>query len=100
MEEIGLQEFTEEQMETICSLAEEAAREYILTRVPPKRVETLNITVETSAEYPVTLTVELELELSPLMRNLNVQKLADEAVKEAFAKAEKYMRELKCHLQK
>lgn len=100
MEEIGLQEFTEEQMETICSLAEEAAREYILTRVHPKRVETLNITVETSAEYPVTLTVELELELSPLMRNLNAQKLADEAVKEAFAKAEKYMREMKCHLQK
>ncbi len=97
---MGLQGLTEEQMETVCSLAEEAAREYILTRVPQKRVETLNITVETSLEYPVTLTVEVELELSPLMRNFNVQKLADEAVKEAFAKAEKYMRELKCHSQK
>ncbi len=91
---------TPEQMEELCSIAEKAAREYILSKVPPKRVETLNISVEMEGEKQLTLTVDVELILSPLMRDYNVQELADEAVKEAFASAEKYLRELKCHLQK
>ncbi len=100
MEEIGLPKLTPEQMEELCSIAEKAAREYILSKVPPKRVETLNISVEMEGEKQLTLTVDVELILSPLMRDYNVQELADEAVKEAFASAEKYLRELKCHLQK
>lgn len=102
MEELGLPELTPEQVEELCSAAEEAARAYILSRVPPKRVETLNISadVEMESGKPLTLTVEVELTLSPLMRDFDVQKLADEAVKEAFGVAEKYLRELKCRLQK
>ncbi|MEM3579297.1 MAG: DUF3194 domain-containing protein [Candidatus Bathyarchaeia archaeon] len=102
MEEFGLPELTPEQIEELCSAAEEAAREYILSKVPPKRVETLNISVDVEAENekPLTLTVEVELTLSPLMRDFDTQKLADEAVKEAFAKVEKHLRELKCRLQK
>ncbi|MEM0057403.1 MAG: DUF3194 domain-containing protein [Candidatus Bathyarchaeia archaeon] len=102
MEDIGLPELTPEQIEELCSAAEEAARAYILSRVPPKRVETLNISadVEIEGEKPLTLTVEVELTLSPLMRDFDAQKLADEAVREAFASAEKYLRELKCRSQK
>ncbi|MEM3783589.1 MAG: DUF3194 domain-containing protein [Candidatus Bathyarchaeia archaeon] len=100
MEEIGLPELTPEQVEELCSIAENAARKYILSKVPPKRVETLNISIETEGEKQLTLTVDVELILSPLMRDCDVQKLADEAVKEAFASAEKYLRELKCRLQK
>lgn len=100
MEEIGLPELTPEQVEELCSMAEKAAREHILSKVPPKRVETLNISVEMEGEKELTLTVDVELILSPLMRDYNAQKLADEAVKEAFASAENYLRELKWRLQK
>lgn len=100
MEEIGLPELTPEQVEELCSIAEKAAREHILSKVPPKRVETLNISVEMEGEKELTLTVDVELILSPLMRDYNAQKLADEAVKEAFASAENYLRELKWRLQK
>jgi len=100
LEDIGLPELTPEQVEELCSRAEEAAREYVLSKVPPKRVETLNISVETDGEKPLTLTVDVELVLSPLMQEYDVQKLVDEAVKEAFRSAEKYLRELKCRLQK
>lgn len=100
MEEIGLPELTPEQVEELCSAAEKAAREYILSKVPPKRVETLNISVEMEGEEQLTLTVDVELNLSPLIRDCNAQKLADEAVKEAFISAENYLRELKCRLQK
>jgi len=100
LEDIGLPELTPEQVEELCSRAEGAAREYVLSKVPPKRVETLNISVETEGEKPLTLTVDVELVLSPLMQEYDVQKLVDEAVKEAFRSAEKYLRELKCRLQK
>jgi hypothetical protein len=100
LEEIGLPELTPEQVEELCSIAEEAAREYVLSKVPPKHVETLNISVETDGEKPLTLTVDVEIVLSPLMQEYDVQRLADEAVKEAFKSAEKYLRELKCRLQK
>ncbi|MEM3765461.1 MAG: DUF3194 domain-containing protein [Candidatus Bathyarchaeia archaeon] len=100
MEDIGLPELTPEQVEELCSRAEEAAREYVLSKVPPKHIETLNVSVETDGEKPLTLTVDVEIVLSPLMQEYDVQKLADEAVKEAFKSAEKYLRELKCRLQK
>ncbi|MEM3704104.1 MAG: DUF3194 domain-containing protein [Candidatus Bathyarchaeia archaeon] len=100
MEELSLPELTTEQVEELCSIAEKAAREYILSRVPPKRVETLSISVETEGEKPLTLTVEVELILSPFIKNYGAQNLADGAVKEAFASVEKYLRELSCHLQK
>ncbi|MEM1551451.1 MAG: DUF3194 domain-containing protein [Candidatus Bathyarchaeia archaeon] len=100
MEDIGLPELTPEQIEELCSKTEEAAREYVLSKVPPKQVETLNISVETDGEKPLTLTVDVEIVLSPLMQEYDVQRLADEAVKEAFRSAEKYLRELKCRLQK
>ena len=101
MENIGLPELTPEHIEKLCSIAEEAARAYILSKVPPKKVETLNVSADVELENgkPLTLTVEVELTLSPLMQNF-AQKLADEAVKEAFISAEKYLRELKCRLQK
>jgi len=101
LENIGLPELTSEHIEELCLIAEEAARAYILSKVPPKRVETLNVSADVELENgkPLTLTVEVELTLSPLMQNF-AQKLADEAVKEAFISAEKYLRELKCRLQK
>ncbi|MEM2767699.1 MAG: DUF3194 domain-containing protein [Candidatus Bathyarchaeia archaeon] len=97
MEELGLPELTPEQVEGLCTIAEETARRHVLSRVPAKRIEVLNITVEAVAEKPLTLTVEVELKLSPIMRGFNVQELVDEVVKKAFEEAEKYMRELKCH---
>jgi len=97
VEELGLPELTTEQIEELCSITEEAAREYVLSKVPSKRIETLNISVEVEGTKPVTLTVEIDVALSPLMKDFDVQKLVDEAVNEAFTSAKKYLRELKCH---
>jgi len=100
VEELGLPELTSEQIEELCSIAEEAAREYVLSKVPSKRIETLNISVEAEGTKPVMLTVEIDIALSPLMKDFDAQKLVDEAVAEAFTYAKKYLRELKCHSKK
>ena len=98
--EIGIPELKSEQIEELCSIVEKTARQYVISKVSPKRIEALNISVETEGTKPVRLTVDVDVSLSPLMKKFNVQKLVDEAVKEAFTSAENYLRELKCHSKK
>jgi len=100
VEELGIPELTSEQIEELCAVAEEAVREYVLSKVPSKRIEKLNISVEAEGTKPVTLTVDIDIALSPLMKDIDVQELVDEAVKEAFTSAEKYLGELTCHSKK
>jgi len=98
--EIGIPELKSEQIEELCSIVEKTARQYVISKLSPKRIEALNISVETEGTKPVRLTVDVDVSLSPLMKDFNVQKLVDEAIKEAFTSAEKYLRELKCHSKK
>jgi len=100
VEELGIPELNSEQIEELCSIAEEAARRYILSKVASKRIEALDISVETEGIKPVTLTVQVDIALSTLMKNYDLQKLVDQAVKEAFTSAEKYLREIVCHSQR
>ncbi len=97
MKQLGLPELTDQQVEEVSLIAEEAARKYVLSKVPAKKIETLNISSETEGTGPVTLTIDVDIVLSPSMRDFNVKKLADETVDEAFGSAEKYLRELTCH---
>ena len=100
MEELGLPELTTEQIEELCSIAEEAARKYALSKVSSKRIEKLDISVEAEGTKPLTLTVDIDIALSPLVKDFDVQKLVDEAVEEAFTSAKEYLGELKCHSKK
>ena len=95
-EEIGISELTSEQVETLCATAEKAARDHVLSKVPSRKVSVLNITVDTEGLKPVTVNVEVEITLSPLMKNYDVKKLANEATKQAFKAVEAYLRELTC----
>jgi hypothetical protein len=100
VEELGLPELTSEQIEQLCAVAEETARKYVLSKVRLKGIETLDISVEAESAKPTTLTVDININLSPLMKNLDAQMLAKEAVEEAFKSAEKYLREIACRSQK
>lgn len=96
MEEIGILEITLEQVEELCEIAEETAREYVLSKVPPRRISTLNVTVDAEGTKPVTINVDVEVVLSPLMKNFDVEKLVKEATERAFASIEKYLRKRSC----
>lgn len=92
VEESDISKLTDEQIEKICLVAEETARKYILSKISPKNVETLNICAEVEGTKPIKLTMDIDVVLSPLMRNFNIKELANEAVVEAFKEAEKWMR--------
>jgi len=95
VEELGFPDLTTEQTETLCSTAEDAARKHILSKVPFKMVEKLDISVEAEGTKPVNITVEIDLVLSPKMRGFDAEALVSEAVKEAHEASENYLRKLK-----
>lgn len=95
VEELGLPDLTTEQTEALCSTAENAARKYILSKVPLKKVDNLNISVEAEGTKPVNVTVEIDLSLSPQMKDFNAEALVNEAVQKALEASEIYLRTLK-----
>jgi hypothetical protein len=100
VEDLGIPELTDKQMEELCTMAEEAARRYVLSKLPSKGIKMLNVSAEAEGTKPLTLAVDVDITLTKLMKDYNAKNLVNEAVKEAFRAAEKYLRELKCHLQK
>ena len=96
MEEIGIPKLTSEQVEELCEIAEETAREYVRSKVPLRRISVLNVTVDAEGTKPITINVDVEVVLSPLMKNFDVEKLVKEATERAFASIEKYLGKLSC----
>jgi len=99
VEELGIPDLTTEQIETLCQIAENAARKHILSKLSSKTVEKLDISVEAEGKKPVNLTVEIDLGLIPKVKDFDSEILVKEAVKEAFVASENYLRKLKCHSQ-
>ncbi len=57
---------------------------YILSKVPLKKVEKLDISVEAEGTKPLNLTVNVDLELPQQEKKIDLKMLVDEAVKEAL----------------
>jgi GGDEF domain-containing protein len=96
LETIGLPKLTPQQKENLLILAEKAARNHIQSKIPPQKITTLNIIVEIEGEKPVTVTVDIELTLTPQTKNHNTKQLANEATKKALQATDKYLKETAC----
>ncbi len=82
-------------LEEICEIAEKAAREYIMSRVPARRISSLDVDVDTEGVKPVRFSVEVDLTLSPLVKD-SADDLAEKAVEKAFMAIREHLRELSC----
>ena len=100
MRDLSTQDLTEEQVEELCAVAEATARKHVLSKVPRVKIEKLNVSVEAEGTRPMSLEIDVDVDLSSMMEKFDVQQLVDEAVKEGFKSAERYLRELACHLRK
>jgi hypothetical protein len=83
---------TADEVEQICTAAEEAARKHLLSKVPLKRVSDLDVMVEAVGDKPLSLSVDVAIEL--LGRDQDPQDLVGEATSAAFSAAEAKAREL------
>ena len=95
MVELGIPDLTTEQIETLCSTAENAARKYVLSKVSSKMVDRLDICVEAAGSKPVEVTVEINLDLVPNVKGIDAQTLVNEAINEAHKATENYLRKIK-----
>lgn len=93
--DLGIPELTEEQIETVSEVAEEAARKHIFSQVSSKQVERLDVSVEAEGTKPVNFAVEVDLLLADAAKDVDGEKLASEAVKAAFRAIELYLSKLK-----
>jgi len=94
LDELGASSLGSEQIERLCEVAEEAARNYIISRVSWREISDLNIAVETGgSEKNLLVDVDVEVRLSPLIKDFDAKKLAEEAVNAAFKSVEKFLRE-------
>ncbi len=83
---------TDDEIEAICTAAEEAARGFILSKVSLKKLEDLNLSVEAVGDKPLSLSVEIAVETELKDRKLGLT--IDDATDAAFAAAEAKVREL------
>jgi hypothetical protein len=95
VEELGLPELTNEQIEEVCTAAEDAAKRYVFSKIKPKMIESLNISVEAEGERPLNLTVEIDIAPSSILKEPDLKALANEASHEAIRASENYLRKLK-----
>ena len=96
LEDIGIPELTAEQVEKLCEIGEKAARDYITSKISVRRISALDITIDVEGARPITVNVEIEIVLSPLMKNYDVNRLVDEAKQRAFNAIEDYLRDIAC----
>jgi hypothetical protein len=95
MVELGFPELTTEQIELLCQTAENAARKHILSKLSNKDVDRLDISVEAEGTKPVSVTVEINLVLSPQTKNIDAQAVVKEAAVAGQMAAENFLRKIK-----
>jgi hypothetical protein len=83
---------TTDEVEQICSAAEEAAKKYLLSKVPLKHVSDLDVTVDAVGDKPLVVSVDVAIELAS--GGQDSQSLVDGATELAFSAAEAKAREL------
>jgi len=93
--ELGIPELTTEQIETLCSTAEKAARKYVLSKVSSKMVDKLDISVEATGSKPVNVSIEVGLVLSPQAKGIDAEALVKETTNVAHKATENYLRKIK-----
>jgi hypothetical protein len=93
--ELGIPELTTEQIEALCSNTEIAARKYVLSKVSHKDIDRLDISVEADGSKPVNVTVEINLILTSITKDIDADALVKEAVNQAHKATENYLRKIK-----
>ena len=87
---------SDEELENICNIAEEAARKYVMSRVPKEMISDLTIFVDVEEKSGVlNVDVDVEVKLSPLYRKVNVKEIAEGSVDAAFEAVEKHLSKLR-----
>jgi len=90
---IGLPDLTDEQILEVIEAGERAAREYVLSRLPAKKVYDIGVCIQVEGSKPLTITVDVELRVASSAK-VDPEALAREAAKKAMEAVEEKLREI------
>jgi len=93
---LQLSSLSYDQIEKICEIAEEAARKYVMSRVPSRGISDLTVSIDLEGTETLNISVDVEVKLSALFKNINTNEIAKNSVKASFDAIEKYLSEFKC----
>ncbi len=96
MEEPNKFSLSDDQIEKLCTLADEAARKYVASKISKNEISDLTISVDLEETKGLKVEVVVDLTLSESFTKADVKNLADEAVKSAFKVIDEYMKEVAC----
>ncbi len=94
MQDLELPELSTDQMELLCNTVEEAARNYVFSKVSRKETDRLDVIVEAEGGKPLNLHVEVDLALSANFADVDSKAIVEGAIKEAFKAGEKFLRKI------
>jgi len=100
LKEIGISELNPKQAEKLCEISEKTVRKHLLSKVPIKNISDIDITIDIEWSKPIIVNVDLQITLSYIMKDYDVQKMTNEAIEKAFLAIEKYLREISCKSKK
>ena len=83
-------------MQTLSEMAEEAARNHILSSVSRKRISVLNIVIEAVGSKPVTVAIDVDLLISQSVKNVDTEDVVHQAAGKALEAVERCLRDLSC----
>ncbi|HEW89947.1 MAG TPA: DUF3194 domain-containing protein [Candidatus Bathyarchaeota archaeon] len=89
---IGLPELADEQIMAVIEAGEEAAKRYVLSKLPAKKVYDIGICIQVEGNKPLTVTVDVELRVASSAK-VDPDELARGAAKKAMEAIEAKLRE-------
>ncbi|AEK72489.1 hypothetical protein GQS_02940 [Thermococcus sp. 4557] len=90
---IGLPELSEEQLIEVGELAQETIIKHVFDVLNRSDVKDIEVTMRINRDETLDLEVEVYLEV-PIFVKVDVERLIDEAVEEAYAAVERKLREI------
>ena len=82
--------------EELCTIADDAARKYITSKVSDKEISDLTVFVSLEESEGLNIEVDVDLALPSAKNPMDEKRLAEEAVKAAFKAIDKYVGEANC----
>jgi len=93
-EEPAISQLTIEELQSVCLAIEKAVRSFVLSKVAAPLVDDLNIVVGVEGQQPVSVDVDVDIRLSPVLRDICLDDLLEAAIDQGFEAGEETAKEI------
>ena len=93
-EETAISQLSIDELQTVCESVESSIRRFIFSKVDSNLVSNLDIQLTADASPPISIDIEIDLQLSPLAKHVDASRLVEDAVDYGFHFIEEKTKEI------